>query len=297
MFSILIPIYNHNAFPLVEELHKQCLESKITFEILCQDDASQSVLNTFNEEINQLPNCSFISLKKNVAHRQNRNLLAEKAKYEWLLFIDGDSKIIQKNFIQNYIDNTQNFQVVYGGRNHPEDCPSNDQKLRWKYGKYIEDKIANERRKNPYKCLLFNNTLILKSEFNKVKFDSEITLYGHDDTQFSYNLSIIKSNVHHIDNPILHDDIDDNKKYLKKAEESLKSLLKLYSLHKISAEFVSILKLYEFLKKSRLIYLIQFGFKILKKLLTKQIISNNPSLLVFNIYRIGFLCTLKEHEK
>ena len=78
----------------------------------------------------------------------------------------------------------------------------------------IEDKIANERRKNPYKCLLFNNTLILKSEFNKVKFDSEITLYGHDDTQFSYNLSIIKSNVHHIDNPILHDDIDDNKKYL-----------------------------------------------------------------------------------
>ena len=66
MLSILIPIYNHNAFPLVEELHKQCLESKITFEILCQDDASQSVLNTFNEEINQLPNCSFISLKKNV---------------------------------------------------------------------------------------------------------------------------------------------------------------------------------------------------------------------------------------
>lgn len=297
MLSILIPIYNHNAYNLVYELNEQCANCEINYEILCQDDASSSPLNSFNEEINQLPNCSFISLKKNIAHRQNRNLLAENAKYDWLLFIDGDSKIIQKDFIKKYIDNTLHSQVIYGGRIHPEICPSNNQSLRWKYGKYIEDKVAKDRRKNPYKCLLFNNTLILKSEFNKVKFDSEITIYGHDDTQFSYNLSRIGSKVHHIDNPILHDDIDDNEKYLKKAEESLKSLLTLYSFHKISSEFVSILKLYEFFKKSNLIYLIQLGFKILKKLLKKQIISNNPSLLVFNIYRIGFLCTLKEQGK
>jgi glycosyltransferase involved in cell wall biosynthesis len=292
MLSILIPIYNHNTYNLVSQLNGQCLNFGIKFEIICQDDASNSILNKFNEEINQLLNCSFVSLKENVAHRKNRNLLAEKAKYDWLLFIDGDSKIIQEDFIQKYIDNTKDFQVIYGGRIHPEICPSNAQKLRWKYGRNIEDKTALERQKKPFKSLLFNNTLILKSEFNKVKFDAEITLYGHDDTQFSYELSKIKSKINHINNPILHDDIDANKKYLDKTEESLKSLLVLYTSNKISPEFVSILKLYVFFKKTGLIYLVQFGFKMFKNVFRKQILSNKPSLMVFNIYRIGFLCSL-----
>jgi glycosyltransferase involved in cell wall biosynthesis len=40
MISILIPIYNYNAFPCSELLHKQS-ESKVDFEILCQDDHSR----------------------------------------------------------------------------------------------------------------------------------------------------------------------------------------------------------------------------------------------------------------
>ena len=51
MLSILIPIYNYNAYPLVLELHKQCLECEIEFEIICQDDASGSDLNIENEKI------------------------------------------------------------------------------------------------------------------------------------------------------------------------------------------------------------------------------------------------------
>ena len=296
MLSILIPIYNHNAFNLVKKLNEQCIECGIVYEIICQDDASNSPLNQFNEEINQLPNCSFVSLKQNVAHRQNRNLLAEKSQYNWLLFIDGDSKIIKPDFIQKYIESTFDFQVVYGGRIHPEVCPSKQQKLRWKYGKYIEDKTALDRLKKPYECLLFNNTLILKSEFNKVKFDTNITLYGHDDTQFSYELSKIKSKVNHIDNPILHDDIDENEKYLSKTEESLKSILILYSLNKVNSNFVSILKLYVFLKKTKLIYFVQFGFKFLKNKLRKKVLSENSSLTLFNMYRIGYLCTLNENK-
>ncbi|WP_430401018.1 glycosyltransferase [Flavobacterium sp.] len=296
MLSILIPIYNHNAFNLVKELNEQCINCGIEYEIICQDDASNSPLNVFNEEINQLPYCSFISLKQNVAHRQNRNLLAEKSQYNWLLFIDGDSRIIKTDFIQKYIENTFDFQVVYGGRIHPEVCPSQQQKLRWKYGKYIEDKTALDRLKKPYECLLFNNTLILKSEFNKVKFDKTITLYGHDDTQFSFELSKIKSKVNHIENPILHDDIDENEKYLSKTEESLKSILILYSLNKVNSNFVSILKLYVFLKKTKLIYFVQFGFKFLKNKLRKKVLSENSSLTLFNMYRIGYLCTLNENK-
>ena len=51
MLSILITIYNYNLLPLVKELHQQCKDLNIEFEILTQDDASNSVYNSENEKI------------------------------------------------------------------------------------------------------------------------------------------------------------------------------------------------------------------------------------------------------
>lgn len=294
MLSVLVPIYNYNAYPLVEELHKQCIELGIVFEILCQDDASKSTLNTNNEKINSLSNCNFISLEKNVAHRQNRNLLAKRAKYEYLLFLDGDSIVINSHYIKNYINNLKEYDVIYGGRLHPENYPSNQQILRWKYGKFIEDKLAKDRLKKPYKCLLFNNTIIKKECFNKVKFDTEITLYGHDDTQLSYQLSLIPSKIHHIDNQIKHGDIDSNEVYINKTKNSIKSLLVLYASKKIDYRYVSLLKLYVFLKTIKLHLIALLFYKIFKNTMTKNLVSNNPSLIVFNLFRISYMCSLKQ---
>ena len=294
MLSILIPTYNYNAYPLVEELHKQCIELGIVFEILCQDDASKSALNINNEKINSLSNCNFISLEKNVAHRQNRNLLAKRAKYEYLLFLDGDSIVINSHYIKNYINNLKEYDVIYGGRLHPENYPSNQQILRWKYGKFIEDKLAKDRLKKPYKCLLFNNTIIKKECFNKVKFDTEITLYGHDDTQLSYQLSLIPSKIHHIDNQIKHGDIDSNEVYINKTKNSIKSLLVLYASKKIDYRYVSLLKLYVFLKTTKLHLIALLFYKIFKNTMTKNLVSNNPSLIVFNLFRISYMCSLKQ---
>ena len=287
MLSVLVPIYNYNAYPLVEELHKQCIELGIVFEILCQDDASKSTLNINNEKINSLSNCNFISLEKNVAHRQNRNLLAKRAKYEYLLFLDGDSIVINSHYIKNYINNLKEYDVIYGGRLHPENYPSNQQILRWKYGKLIEDKLAKDRLKKPYKCLLFNNTIIKKECFNKVKFDTEITLYGHDDTQLSYQLSLIPSKIHHIDNQIKHGDIDSNEVYINKTKNSIKSLLVLYASKKIDYRYVSLLKLYVFLKTTKLHLIALLFYKIFKNTMTKNLVSNNPSLIVFNLFSIN----------
>ncbi len=293
MLSILIPIYNYNVYPLVFELHRQCTECGIAFEILAQDDASQSPLNKENEKVNTLPHCSFVSLKQNMAHRENRNSLAEQAKFDYLLFIDGDSIIVRPDYIQNYLRNLDGFDVVYGGRQHPEKCPSEKQSLRWKYGKFIEDKLAINRRKTPYKSLLFNNTVITKKCFNQVKFDKDITLYGHDDTQFAYQLSLLQAKVNHIDNSVEHGDIDTNQAYLAKTESSLKSLLLLYQSGKIASEFVSILKLYVLLKKTKLIVLATVFHKLFQKSIAKSLLSENPTLFLFNVYRIGYLCTLK----
>ena len=294
MLSILIPVYNYNVYPLVSELYKQCLDCGITFEILCQDDASKSSLNVFNENVNALSNCSFVSLKENLAHRENRNSLAEQAKFDYLLFIDGDSIIIHEHYIKKYIDNLQDFDIVYGGRLHPEKCPSDNQKLRWKYGRFIEDKSSENRKKKPYQSVLFNNTIIKKDCFKKVKFDKDTKKYGHDDTLLSYQLSLLQVKINHIENPVEHGDIDTNLVYLNKTKESLENLILLYKENKITIEFVRLLQLYHFLKKTKSAFIISKIHTLFEKYLVQNLTGHNPNLVLFNWFRVGYLCSINQ---
>lgn len=294
MLSILVPIYNYNVYPLAGELHKQCTDCGINFEILCQDDASKSILNAINEKVNILSHCSFTALEENLAHRGNRNSLAKQAKFDFLLFIDGDSKIIQPDFIKKYIVNLKDYDVIYGGRLHPEKCPSNNQNLRWKYGKFIEDKSAENRNKNPYQSLLFNNTVIKKDCFNKVKFDRNMKKYGHDDTQLSYELSLLNAKVNHIKNPVEHGDIDKNKDYLNKTKESLENLILLYEEQKVDIKFVRMLRLYHYCNITGAALVISKIYGIFEKSLLKNLTGNNPTLIQFNLFRVGYLCSIKQ---
>jgi glycosyltransferase involved in cell wall biosynthesis len=75
MLSILIPVYNYNVYPLVSELHKQCLECGVNFEILCQDDASNQI-ESENQKINSLENCHFSKNNSNLGRVKNINFLA-----------------------------------------------------------------------------------------------------------------------------------------------------------------------------------------------------------------------------
>jgi hypothetical protein len=296
MLSILIPIYNYNAYPLVLELHKQCLECEIDFEILCQDDASKSVLNSENEKINSLSNCIFTELKVNIAHRQNRNFLANKAQYENLLFIDGDSILIRSNYISNYITWLTNFDIVYGGRLHPEICPSSNQKLRWKYGRFIEDKKVEKRNSAPFQSLLFNNTVIKKAWFDKVKFDSHLIKYGHDDTQLSCQLSKFNLKIKHIDNPVEHGDIDSNEDYLIKSKSSIENLIVLFEEEKINAAFSRLISLLLIMNKLYLTNFISVIYKSIEGILIGNLKSKNPNLIIYNIFRIGYLCKISAEK-
>ncbi|CAM3950463.1 MULTISPECIES: glycosyltransferase family 2 protein [Flavobacterium] len=293
MLSILIPIYDTNAYPLVEELWKQCISNKINFEILCQDDASKSILNKENEKINNLSNCSFIELEDNVAHRKNRNILAKNSKFEYLLFIDGDSKIISEKYIWNFISETKQYDVVYGGRVHSDQKPESNYLLRWKYGKYMEDQKPIFRTKNPFKCLLFNNTLIKRTLFEKVKFDDVFIKYGHDDTIFSYKLMQENASVFHINNPVQHEDLDTNDVFYNKMKQSLENLHEITNKNFIDEEYIKFTQVTSKLEKAKLDICISILYKVLEKAIKNNLIGNYPKLFVFNFFRLGYFCTLK----
>jgi glycosyltransferase involved in cell wall biosynthesis len=292
MLSILIPTYHYNAHPLAAQIEKLALKSGVDFEIICIDNGSNSSLNTESEKINTLVNSKFIAAKKNIGLSNNRNALAKISQYDYLLFIDGDSVIIDDAFISNYLHAIKkNPDVVYGGRIHPKHVEPH-RKLRWKYGIYIEDLPAASREKNMYKCVLFNNTLIKKSIFNSIEFEKSITNYGHEDTVFAYQLSKLKTRILHIDNPVLHGDVDFNKVFFEKTKKSLKNLNSIYKTNLVEPNFVKLLNVFSKLNSLKLNYVLAYFYRVTAPFYKFQLTSKYPSLFVFNLFRLTYFCNI-----
>ena len=290
MLSILIPTYNYNVFPLAKQLSEQAQQANIVFEIICIDDGSQSSVNKNNLQINNLKSSTFIANKNNVGLSNNRNLLASKAKYNNLLFIDGDSLLPQNTFIKDYVEALKhNTDVIYGGRIHPKSVGPN-RKLRWKYGLFREDLRAEERINNIYKCVLFNNTLIKKEVFHQIGFEKEITEYGHEDTIFAYKLKLLKSKVLHINNPVLHNDVDLSKVYLEKTKKGLNNLNYIYNKKLVDPKFITFLVYFEKLKKFKINILLSFIHKVFFSFFIKHLTSKHPNLYIFDLFRLSYFC-------
>lgn len=292
MLSILIPTYNFNCYTLAVQIVQQAVIENIVFELICIDDGSLSLVNKENQKINCLANCKFIELKKNIGLSNNRNALVKESKYENIIFLDGDSLLPDKKYINRYLKALKkNTDVIYGGRIHPEMVDST-RKLRWKYGTKREDLKAAFREKNKFKCILFNNTLIKRTLFNKIGFDKALTQYGHEDTLFAYNISKLNVDVLHIDNPVLHNDIDNNAVYLNKTIMSLENLNSLYKSGSIDPHFVTFLRHFNRLKLLKLNYLFAFNFKVFHTLYESQLTSINPSIFIFDIFRLSYFCKI-----
>ncbi|WP_396185851.1 glycosyltransferase family 2 protein [Flavobacterium sp.] len=292
MLSILIPIFNYNTYPLVNELHKYCLESKIHFEILCQDDASNEFLDE-NQKINTLENCNFSGNNLNLGRGTNINLLAEKAKFEWLLIMDCDTFPTQNDFIQNYILKINEAEkVVFGGIEYKKEKPANDQLLRWFYGIARESLSVEKRNTNPNGNALTSNILIKKNVFLSNKFDESITKYGYEDLVFLSDLKKKGIVVKHIDNPTYHLGLETSKQFLKKTKTALENLKKLTATTSLNSSESKILKTYVLLEKMHLTDLISFLFKKNEPNMVGNLLSKKPSLLLFDLYKLGYFCSI-----
>lgn len=293
MLSILIPTYNYNVYPLVNELAKQCTAAKISFEILVIDDHSTAIV-TENDKINHIPNCSLLVLEKNSGRSVVRNLLAKRAKFEWLLFLDSDVMPTDSNFISNYISHsTEEVKVVNGGIVYSDEKPQQEKLLRWIYGKNREALNVESRQKNPYLSCLSLNFLVHKSVFKTVSFNESIPNLRHEDTLFSFNLKEKNIPITHIHNPVYHFGLDVFEKAIVKENQSLYALKYLIENNFIDADYVRMGQLYCMFKKYYIAPLVGFFHKIAASFFLKNLSSNTPSLLVFDLYRLSYLCTLK----
>lgn len=288
MLSILIPTYNYNVFPLASQLVNQAKMEGISFELICFDDGSGSIINAENEKINSLSNCKFIATTQNVGLSNNRNALVEASKYESVLFIDGDSLLPDENFIKRYSEVlSKNAEIIYGGTIY-SDNKSHKDKLRWKYGLKREVFSAIEREKANYKSLHFNNTVVRRRLFKTLSFEKSFTQYGHEDTLLAFILQKQKVPVIHIDNPVVHCGIDSNIDFINKTERSLENLNLIYKSKLIDPTFVTFLNAFRKFQRFKLNYLFALIHKLCYSLFKRQLSSKNPSIIIFDFFRLSY---------
>jgi len=290
MISVLIPLYNYNVVALVTHIHTQLQLSQIPFEIICLDDASTSEIVNENDKISNLEFTKLLKSDKNLGRTNARQNLSEKAKYDWLLFLDADVMPKSELYIRNYLKYINSeYEAIYGGFAYHEKAPDSNYILRWKYGKTHEQISAKERNKKPYKVIISANFMIKKSVFNAINSQIEQNGYGFDNF-FAALLKMKQIKVFHLDNEVYHLGIETSKAYLNKKEKAAETLLSLHKANKIGNHQNDLLHLFIKLKRYRLHVIFSMFYKIFKKPLQHHLLSSNPSMKILQLYRISYMC-------
>ena len=290
--SICIPIYNFNCIGSIKILCKQISSLKLNAEILVIDDASDVKLNELSNFNN--PFYTYEKLSKNIGRSKIRNLLVEKSRFDYILFLDGDSGI-PENFIKNYLQNIESNpnSVICGGRIHEVEL-KNTGKLRYNYGVKFEDTKSSERSKKPYYSFMTNNFISPKAVLKNTPFNEELTKYGQEDTFFGYELKNNYVKIIHIDNPVFHLDLETNLEFIEKTKFSIENLILLKTKYPEFIEFSKLLTTINNYKVFRLKPIKNIASILSKffEFITKHS-SNAYSFQMFKLFYTIFLNRLK----
>ena len=291
MLSILLPVYNCHCRALVTELQRQCVECGTEFEIIVADDGSSVTSYVeHNLRIERLEGVRYITRKQNVGRSAIRNFLISQAQGEWLLFIDGDLTLDNPHFIRRYLQTKSN--VVVGGIRIGGDPDIWKDNLRYRYEKAYEQKnTLQDRQCHATKHFRTTNFLAHKDIMMEHSFDENFVQYGYEDVLFGKSLAMDHIAITHIDNPITLDFFESNSEFLDKTEQSLRTL---YTFRNQLKGYSQLLETAEKIKKLHLQKLVNAVYFLVGQHIKKQLQGNNPSIFLFNVYKLMYYI---HHEK
>lgn len=295
MLSVLIPVFRYDVRDLVRELHRQCLQLEIPFEIRLLDDGSGESFCRINSEISELEDVIWEESPVNTGRSKVRNTLSEKAKYDWFWFLDcdGDARI-NPQLASTFWNAREEDTLISGGRVYQAEAPENERLyLHWLWGSERELLDPVIRMKDPITSFLSNNFIIHRTLLKKIPFDTQLVGYGYEDTLFAAELINAGYKIQHIKNPVLHAGIENSEDFLNKIEESLDNL---FRLKELCAE-----KGISFPVRSKLMILFRLlHFPLFRLFFAKwfirnqphwrnQLLGRKPNLQIFDLYRLAYM--------
>jgi len=286
MISILIPVYNQNAVPLVKALKDQCEGLDIQYQIMVFDDLSNDETRKQNSELGHEFGVNYLELSENLGRARIRNRLARMARFKHLLFIDGDSGMVKDDYVKCYLDQIDNAEIVYGGRIYQKKKPNDSSLvLHWKYGKTREALPLKKRLLDPYLNFQSNNFMISAWLFGKLKFDEAVEGYGYEDLLFAEKIRNVDAGILHIDNPVIHLGLESAKDFIEKTKNAIKNLAKLNAADEL--QNTRLTKYYEKMKGYGLKNFLVKYYRSNQKDIIKNLTSGSPSIWKFSLMKLG----------
>lgn len=294
--SILIPVYNDDATRLVHSLSRQAqVISGLSYEIVVFDDGSSDAqVRQVNAALATLPCCRYILAAHHQCRAAMRNDMHRQGKYEWHLMIDARLSLVYSDFLQRYLQGGAGFgEVVCGGvcvdggdRSYSLYCHN----LRFRYEKYEERNHSCEiRRLQPYLSFRTTNFFYHVSVLDRVPYDERVKGYGYEDVLLGKALCNYSINVKHIDNPVAYTEFEDNRLYLRKVEEALRTL------HQFAGEldgYSPLLKIWGILCRFHLLGVLRLYHALASSWEQKVLCGRKPSLFLLKLYKLGYYASL-----
>jgi glycosyltransferase involved in cell wall biosynthesis len=297
--SLLIPVFDYDIIALVHSMKDAMGKVPEFYEILIGDDGSSAEYRKKYRSLEE-DNVKVISSKKNIGRAAIRNRLALEAKGDFLIFIDADVMLpgTAEAYMLKWLPFLNNSRVICGGTLYHDSAPGDpDKLLRWKYGKWREQKSAVERNKHSHRGFSTFNVLFEKSVFSKIRFNEELKQYGHEDTLLGFQLKKAGIDILHIDNGLMHEGLESNRDFLNKTKLGIENLSQLYDKvtdKKSFSETVLMLKIYYKLRLLGLTRILAAIFIRYRDRMEIRLDSSNISLLLFAFYKMCMFCTYRE---
>ena len=288
--SILIPVYNTVCVAFVRQIQKLAEQASIDYEIIVADDASTiQQCREQNLQIAEIPHCLYIIKEVNTGSAATRNFLAQKSRYNWLLFLDCDVEILSEQFISRYLTGLSS-PVINGGLCICDNNPCLSTNLRYLYEKAEEkNHTAAKRQQRPYQSFRSTNFLIKREVMLNYPFDERFHYSGYEDVLFGKQLRLQNVGVSHIDNPVLMTDFEDNPAYIAKMERNLQTL---YTFRRELKGYSKLITVADGIHIGAIRKCIITMFRLFRPLLRRNLCSSHPNLTIFKLYKTGYYLSI-----
>ena len=289
--SICVPVYNWEVTRLVRELHEQASQINIPFEIVVADDCSTVFRQENKRASEELSSARYLLMEQNVGRARIRNILVEKATYDWLLFMDCDVEVCSESYVKDYWEQRRAAQLIVGGCTYRDEKPSREYLLRWTYGMAVEKRSAEERNKSPFQSFVPFNFMIERDLLRQIPFDERFSQYGHEDTLLGWQMQEHGVTIKHIDNPLIHLGVDKTEIFLRKTRQAVDNLRMVYNDAQTPQgllESIHLLKFYGRMKQRHLVGVVRCLTSFSETPVLYNLRSGHPSVRLFQWYKLGY---------
>ena len=120
--------------------------------------------------------------------------------------------------------------------------------------------------------------------------------YGYEDVVFIKQLKENNVPIQHIENRLIHFNTETSLTFIEKTEKAVTTLNQLIKNKKLDLKDTKIGKAYHIIQFWQLDIVIRFLFKKLSKQMITNLTSSNPSLIVLDLYKLGYFCLLNKKK-